>query len=225
MRVIDCFLEIFAYVSYLVDGRDSTGAPSFELVQQDLGQLMQGADETSAAAKLAPEDFQSAKFAVCAWVDEVILTSTWAGRNAWLREPLQRRYFETANAGEEFLARLQQMGPDKKEVREVYLMCLALGFTGPYYQDPQGQLEKIKQDNLRLMLGENFESRDLSKERLFPGSYPSVGKLTKRNQQWGKRSVLIMGLAAASPIFVAVLYFMYRLTLNQAVADFFKSAT
>jgi type VI secretion system protein ImpK len=73
------------------------------------------------------EDFNLARFAVFAWVDEAILSSAWEGRKQWQREQLQRHYFQTADAGELFFERLNTIGPHQRDVREVYYLVPGIG--------------------------------------------------------------------------------------------------
>lgn len=162
MALVDRFLPAAAFAALLAREPQMADVP-FETARADMDRLLaeavNGALDAigSAAAHHRPEEVQDALFAVCAFADEAVLASDWPGRVEWLRQPLQRLHFDTANAGEEFYARLaelcDQAAPEKslpgegglfedpdrraalREVLEVYAACLTLGFTGRHYGD------------------------------------------------------------------------------------------
>jgi type VI secretion system protein ImpK len=83
----------------------------------------------------SPDDVDAAKYAFCAAVDEIILRSSFAIRNAWERRPLQLQLFGDQLAGEHFFERLEQLrarGSAHLQALEVFHMCLLLGFQGRY---------------------------------------------------------------------------------------------
>jgi type VI secretion system protein ImpK len=80
-------------------------------------------------------DVEAAAFALVALLDETVLKSQGAAREAWLLRPLQLELYGQAVAGEEFFDRLERLRRDRQariEALEVYLACLALGFGGRY---------------------------------------------------------------------------------------------
>ncbi|MCH8034105.1 MAG: DotU family type IV/VI secretion system protein [Bacteroidetes bacterium] len=97
---------------------------------------------------------RSAKFALVAFLDETIISSSWVHKEAWLSDPLQIKLFETFNAGEEFfnfLNELRQKTSANKEVLEIYYLCLSLGFKGMYQIHSPEKLRRIIDDlNLEL---------------------------------------------------------------------------
>lgn len=90
----------------------------------------------AAAAGIAAELAQHACYALCAWLDERVLTSDLAARRAWSAEPLQLRRFGELAAGDEFFVRIDALrtdrAPDAVDALEVYALCLALGFRGKH---------------------------------------------------------------------------------------------
>jgi type VI secretion system protein ImpK len=83
----------------------------------------------------APDDVDASIYAFCAAVDEIILRSNFAIRDAWERRPLQLQLFGDQLAGEHFFERLEQLrarGGSHVEALEVFHMCLLLGFQGRY---------------------------------------------------------------------------------------------
>ncbi len=174
MRLSDCFMEIIAYVDCLLENSGHE-ASSFEKVQADMQRLLRKSEECATSGGFQAEDFDLARFAVCAWVDEKILASNWPHRTSWQREQLQRRYYNTTNAGEEFFERMNSLGPHQRDVREIYYLCLCLGFKGRYCREGDDHLlEQVKTSNLKLLTGASVAIPSLEHETLFPGAYPAV---------------------------------------------------
>ena len=90
---------------------------------------------------LPAQDYQSACFAVVAWLDETILRLTFESNrplyDEWRRSTLQAALYGTSNAGQEFFDRLDRLNPGQKQLCEVYFLALSLGFRGKYYDDAQ----------------------------------------------------------------------------------------
>jgi type IV/VI secretion system ImpK/VasF family protein len=139
----ELFSELFAYVS-LFEQTHLQGEfqPAYEQVRRTIATLL---EEQKAATKrrgMLERDYQDAAFAVVAWADETILKhGTWKHHNEWNALPLQLEYFQTRNAGEEFFERLERLRMEQKEVREVYYVCLGLGFTGRYFLGLEDELK------------------------------------------------------------------------------------
>jgi len=85
--------------------------------------------------KIALPQIQQVKYALAAFIDEIILSSTWEGRTLWMGKPLQLEFFGEHLAGEGFfkrLSELRQNGEQNIDVLEIYFICLQLGFEGIY---------------------------------------------------------------------------------------------
>jgi type VI secretion system protein ImpK len=100
------------------------------------------------------EKITLAKFALVAFLDETIISSSWNQKEQWLSEPMQIMLFDTFNAGEEFfthLNTLRQRSSGNKDILEIYYLCLALGFKGKYQlQSPENLRRVIDDLNLEL---------------------------------------------------------------------------
>ncbi|MFW5836606.1 MAG: DotU family type IV/VI secretion system protein [Desulfovibrionaceae bacterium] len=188
MRLMDCFAGFFAYVGYLVKDPLMASA-SYETVRQDVERLVGEAMACCERRETPKGHAENAKFAICAWADEAILTSKWPGRNEWLKQPLQREHFDTSNAGEEFFQRLGELTPDEEvEVLEVFAACLAMGFVGEFFRVREpAKLQEVRRKSVELAVGGRGPSVT---EALFPFAYGSreragAGrKLWKRFDPW-----------------------------------------
>jgi type VI secretion system protein ImpK len=223
MHLSDCFIKNFAYVSYFLKSVEAR-QPDYEQVRADIQRLIRESEALLVHGTLSRDDYDQARFAVCAWVDEALLKSPWKHRNLWLKEQLQRNYYNTTDAGEEFFDRLGSLGLHQREVREVYYLCLALGFTGRYcHPGEEYQLEQIKTSNLKLLLGSSVGLPSLERTDLFPEAYPAV-VADSGPKKVGRGSWLASALCLAGPVFLFfLLYLIYRFTLNGVGETFLRT--
>jgi len=171
MRLTDCFIDLIAYVAYFIKSLDSR-QPSFDRVKTDIERLISDSQGCLKKGDFSHDDHDLARFAIFAWVDEIILSSSWNERNRWLGEQLQRVYYNTSDAGELFFEKLNNIGLHQRDVREVYYLCLAIGFTGRYC-NPGDELliEQLKVSNLKLLTGSSATVHSLNSGELFPEAY------------------------------------------------------
>jgi type VI secretion system protein ImpK len=216
MRLSDCFMEIIAYTAFVVRA-DSAAGLTFDQVHSNLQRLIGESESSPEARQFSREDYDLARFAVFAWVDEIILASQWQDRHQWQRAQLQRQYYQTADAGELFYERLNAIGPHQRDVREVYYLCLALGFTGQYcHAGDDFMLEQLRTSNLKLLTGSSMGLPSLDKQELFPGAYPADetgpgDPDVPPGRRWSG-SVLIC--AAAPLLLYGLLYVIYLFILG-----------
>ncbi len=185
MRLIDCYADIFAYILYLL--KYSNLGTGFERARSVILDLLDKAEDTGREAGFGLTDMAEAKFAVCAWTDEFVLCSNWPGKVEWQNKQLQRAFFNTNNAGIEFYEHLDKLPDADNAVREVYALCLALGFRGRYFfQTGEGELEQIRKKVLRKTLGlpqGDFSLEDKNRH-LFPPAYGAVATRRRFKDFW-----------------------------------------
>ncbi len=220
MPLSDFFMPVIAYMLYFLKtvGRQQ---PLYDQVKADVSRLLTQAEEAVRKGLVSPEDFEAGRFAVCAWIDEAILNSNWQQKQQWQREQLQRLYYQTTEAGEEFFERLNALGLHQREVREVYYLCLALGFMGRFHQPgDEVLLEQLKNSNLKILTGSSLGLPTLEKKQLFPESYPTE---TIGPSVVPKKSsfpiLTIVGILAPIVLFGA-LFFIYRFILRGVGENF-----
>ena len=127
--------DLAAFVSAFGAGEAGRELSASALNNQLLGMLDRFA-KSDDLAELQPDDINECRFALVAWIDEVIHRSNWPGRAEWAAEPLQKRLYRTSRAGNVFYEHLQRLRPDQLRVREIYLLVLTLGFEGQYSDQP-----------------------------------------------------------------------------------------
>ena len=108
MHLSDCFLELFTYIRLLTGTPELAGA-DYEQVREDVRTLIARMDDRSDLLGVSEDIYNDARFAFFAWADEAVLVSNWSGVREWLKHPLQREFYATSNAGEEFFERLDKL--------------------------------------------------------------------------------------------------------------------
>lgn len=225
MHLSDCFINIFAYVSFFLQTVESKH-PTCEQVKADISRLLAESEGGVARGGFPREDFEQARFAVCAWIDEALLNAPWKKRSIWLKDQLQRQFYNTTDAGEEFFDRLSSIGLHQREVREVFYLCLALGFTGRYcHPGDEYQLEQIKTSNLKLLLGSSVGLPSLERNDLFPEAFPT-GPAERERQRIRFGSKLVFAICLVGPVFFfCLLYGIYRFTLSGIGEHFIRTVS
>ena len=197
MRIVDCFMELLAYVAYFQKTVE-TRQPAFDQVKADIDRLASQADADLQSKAVPKEDGDLAKFAIFAWIDEVILSSTWNHKEQWQGQQLQRIHFQTTDAGELFFERLNSLGPHQNNVREVYYLCLAMGFSGRYiHESDDFLLEQLKTSNLKVLTGSSIGLPALDQGELFAEAYPRQAVELKSQQRKRRLSpIILLGIGA-----------------------------
>lgn len=223
MRLIDCFINIIAYIAYLVKP-GAQKQSSYDQVRADIQRLITQSEKHLEDGMVSREDYDLARFAVFAWVDESIVNSSWEGRSQWQREQLQRLYYQTADAGEIFFERLNTIGHHQRDVREVYYLCLAMKFTGQYCNPgDEYLLEQLKTSNLKLLTGSSLGIPSLDKRELFPEAYP-VESVQATPVKTSRRFSGFTLICFCFPVvFYGILFLIYRFVLNNIGQTFIST--
>ncbi|MBB4070215.1 type VI secretion system protein ImpK [Salinibacter ruber] len=139
--------EIFAPCFTLIlnmRASDDFGDP--ESLRRRIKELLDDAEREALRVGASPDDIQSAKFALVAFIDETILSSDWARKEEWASTPLQLELYDQYDAGEVFFDRLERLREEpgaQAEVLEVYYLCMTLGFKGKYQIHGQERLREL----------------------------------------------------------------------------------
>ena len=214
MRLTDIFTELLAYVAYF-NRSVTVKQPSFDQVKADITRLMSDIEIRIGQSNITPDDYDLARFAVVAWVDETLLSSEWNDKDRWQKESLQRMYYQTADAGEIFFDRLNALGLHQRDVREVYYLCLAMGFKGRYIHEGDDYLlDQLKTSNLKLLTGTSVGIPNLEKGNFFPEAFPEQSEAlipSKSGPRFSKFTLIGFGVPVV--LFVG-LYVIYTFILG-----------
>ncbi|MDR9467445.1 DotU family type IV/VI secretion system protein [Marinospirillum sp.] len=189
MRMIDCFIEVLAYVKQVEEQVSSAGIqPGLDEVHTECERLL--ADKALVYASLGyrREHYEKARFAVVAFIDETLMASGWQEAEAWGAHQLQKKYYDTANAGQEFFQQLDTLtliDPADQDVREVFYYCLALGFKGRFFSpSEQAHLERLRMENFELLSQGQKQPWDSEAAILTPEAYPVAPETTPRHRKF-----------------------------------------
>jgi len=145
--LLDSYTELLSYVLYLT--HDPKLAQSADAAAAIIDQLLARSRDLASDNGFEENLWLEGLYPVAAWVDEQLLNLEWVGRDAWIGKSLQRRYFNTTLAGRDFFVRLDQLEESNTALREVYDICLALGFRGQFFDsDDTPRLKEIAEKNL-----------------------------------------------------------------------------
>lgn len=182
--------------------------PDPEALRAEVRKLLTELDAAAQAAGKDPTTVQAVRYALCAFLDEIVLSSNWNIRQDWAGMPLQMQYFNDFTAGEEFYRKLEALRgssePVRREALEVFLLCLGLGFRGKYAG--MSGLEELKL--LRARIQAELADGQVAAQPLSPHwqSEEQLPQLVRRIPAW----VIATGCAGALLVLLVVL----RLWLN-----------
>jgi type VI secretion system protein ImpK len=93
-------------------------------------------------------DWQLGKYALVAWIDDVLIDAPWDGRGWWKENALEVEVFNTRLRHEQFYVKAQEASAlPRKDALEVFYVCVVLGFRG-LYRDPAAATLLAPQHNL-----------------------------------------------------------------------------
>lgn len=132
--------------------RDGPGVADLDGLRERVIAEVRRFDQGALAAGLAAEDVRMARYAICATVDDLILSTEWGAASGWAGRSLVSTIYSETWGGERFfdiLDHLLTRPGNNLDVLELMAVCLALGFVGKYRVMPQGQSELAEvRDNL-----------------------------------------------------------------------------
>ena len=91
-------------------------------------------DAFASVGASSPEQVKAMVYAFVALLDERLLFEDWPGRIAWQARPLEARLYASRSAGERVPKAINRLlknrSPATRDLANVYLQCLMLGFYG-----------------------------------------------------------------------------------------------
>lgn len=161
----------------------------------------------------SPAAVSDAKYAFCALMDEIVLSSGFAIREDWERAPLQLRLFGEHLAGERFFDKLEMLRLDpvaNVEVLEVFYTCLLLGFQGKYLLEGSEKL-----NYLISRLGQEIIHARGGKAEFSPN-----WKLPQRFQHYVRNELPLWLFFALLGVAATALFLVYLWLLQGEAEDF-----
>jgi type VI secretion system protein ImpK len=115
-------------------------------------------EERARAAGVAGEVVTAARYALCAALDEAVLSTPWGAQTDWAQQTLLVSLHREAWGGEKFFEMLTRISQDPArhlDLMELQYLCIALGFTGKYQVLERGEarLAEVQQALYRTIRG------------------------------------------------------------------------
>ncbi|MDY0361133.1 MAG: DotU family type IV/VI secretion system protein [Desulforegulaceae bacterium] len=214
-RLIDSFTEIITYVSYFLADVDKI-QPEFDNIKNDIDKLFLESQKKAKNQNIKNLDWKKGCFPVAAWVDETILCSNWNFRDKWRKNQLQLRYFKTTNAGAIFFEKLESC--NSRELREIFIYCLALGFKGKFFSDDDFiELSEVKADNILKYFSKD---QDINiPETLFPEAYCSYSGKIKKKQRKISNFFIYSFFIGGPPLAAVFLFYLCSTKLDELLIN------
>jgi type VI secretion system protein ImpK len=168
--LIELCTPVFAYSSVLP--RDAGGMhPTYAQFRQEVLAALQKIESEAPESGIDREDAQDAIYALSLFLDEDVATSEWTGKLQWANEPLYAVKLQDPEGGINFFRKLDEMGDRRRAVKEIFLVCLAMGFRGKYAElEPAQQAAKLGEIRQRVLRSIHPTPLD-NVEELFPEAY------------------------------------------------------
>ncbi len=111
-------------------------------------------EERARTGGVANETVLAARYALCATVDEAVLSTPWGAQSEWAQQTLLVSLHREAWGGEKFFEMLERISRDPGRhiaLMELQYLCLVVGFTGKYHVAERGhaRLAEVRQELYR----------------------------------------------------------------------------
>lgn len=104
-------------------------------------------EHRASAAGVANDVVLTARYAICAALDEAVLSTPWGSVSAWAQQPLLATLHHETWGGEKFFEILDRVTGQPEtflDLMEIQYLCLVFGFTGKYQVKAGGEEQLIE---------------------------------------------------------------------------------
>lgn len=169
--ILDYLAPIVSRTLAVIETLRKGGIPSQSAPETyaELDRDIKAAKARAVEAGKLEKNVDLAIFALVAWIDESFALHPQWSRGA---TPLQVSIFGVYSAGNDFFSKLNDVGEDQDEVRELYFLALSLGFRGE--KDVGGEavgIDQLKRQNAQLLSRRPLALSGLAEERITPQPY------------------------------------------------------
>ncbi len=149
--------------------------PDPDGLRRRMADAMREFEQRALATGLDSRSLRAARYALCATVDDVVLSTPWGGHSAWTQQSLTSLFHNEVSGGERFFEILEQMERElgrHAAVVELMYLCLSLGFEGRFRVMPRGA---AAQAEFREALYRTLRGRRAEWERELSPHWQGVG--------------------------------------------------
>jgi type VI secretion system protein ImpK len=132
--------------------------PDLEALRQKCLEAMQNYERQISAAGVPQDQARVAHYALCATLDDVILSRRWGNYSIWARHGMVWSFHQDATSGDRFydiLAHLERDPITNRDLLRLMYLCLSTGFEGRLRIHPQRVFEhsRVRDEVYRLLRG------------------------------------------------------------------------
>jgi type VI secretion system protein ImpK len=117
------------------------GRPDPERLKRGMVEAVRGFETRALATGLDTRSLRAARYALCATIDDLVLSTPWGAASSWTAQSLTSIFHNEVTGGERFFEILEELQKDLGRhfvVVELMYLCLSLGFAGRYRVLPRG---------------------------------------------------------------------------------------
>ncbi len=115
--------------------------PDPDRLKRGMVEAVRAFEKRALATGLDTKSLRAARYALCATIDDLVLSTPWGAASSWTAQSLTSIFHNEVSGGERFFEILDQMQKDlgrHSEVVELMYVCTSLGFEGRYRVMPRG---------------------------------------------------------------------------------------
>jgi len=134
--------------------RGTLGGPDIPSLRRYVLDEIRRFEDRARAGGVANEVVLAARYAICAALDEAVLSTPWGAQSEWAQQTLLVALHREAWGGEKFFDMLDRVAQDPKrhiDLMELLYLCMTFGFAGKYQVEDRGhsRLSDIQNDLYR----------------------------------------------------------------------------
>ncbi len=190
--------------------------PDIEQLRRGMVEAVRGFEKSALATGLDTKSLRAARYALCATIDDIVLSTPWGSSSNWAQQTLTGIFHNEVIGGDRFFEILEQMSRElgrHSEVVELMYLCTSLGFEGRYRVMPRGvaALTELREGIYRAIRTRRGEfERELSPR--WRGTEAGYRPLGQRIPFWA------IGLATVAMLCVIYMGFNFALAGKSDIA-------
>lgn len=130
---------VLAAVVRVASGR--TRPPDPDRLRRAMVDAVRRFETDALATGLDTRSLRAARYALCATIDDVVLSTPWGSSSSWVQQTITSVFHNEVIGGDRFFDILEQMQKDlgrHEPVVELMYICMSVGFEGRYRVMPRG---------------------------------------------------------------------------------------
>jgi len=136
--------------------RSAVSHPDVGGLHQRLVNEIKSFEDRAKAEGIKPEIVLSARYVLCAALDEAVLNTPWGSESAWTQRTMLSVFHNETSGGEKFfmiLDRMREYPAENLYILELMYIFLSLGFEGKYRVIHRGRdtLEQVRDELFRII--------------------------------------------------------------------------